>query len=127
MTEYEIIDAFISIRTEAAGHSMNFISVLFAYIVAAYFVGSKMSPSQVSMITILYALWSPAPIMAAYDGTVALRDLYINYQDVLSIELGASPLVTTAPMLVSGGMILAWLVSIAFMFQVRATSKRNIG
>ena len=127
MTEYEIIDAFISIRTEAAGHVMNFVSVLFAYIVAAYLVGSKMSPSQASMITILYVLWSPAPMMAVYDGTFALRDLYINYQDVLSIELGASPLVTTAPMLVTGGMIFGWLVSIVFMFQVRATSKRNVG
>ena len=48
MSEYEIIDALISIRADVAQHSMNFITVLFAYIVAAYFVGSKLSRFQVS-------------------------------------------------------------------------------
>lgn len=124
MTEYEIIDALISVRADIAGHSMNFVSVLFAYIVAAYLVGSKLSGFEVSMITILYVLWSPGPILAAYDGAVALQDLYFTHREVLSIEMGASPLMATAPMVVSVGMSLAWLVSIVFMFQVRATSTR---
>ena len=122
MTEYEIIDALISIRADVAQHSMNFITVLFAYIVAAYFVGSKLSRFQVSMITILYVLWTPAPILAAYDGAVAMRDLYFNHREVLSIEMGASPLTAIVPEAVSAAMSLAWLVSIAFMFQVRATN-----
>lgn len=124
MTEYEIIDTIVSIRADIAGHSMNFVSVLFAYIVAAYLVGSKLSPIQVSMITILYVLWTPAPILAAYDGAVALQDLYFDHREVLSIEMGASPLMAIVPIAVSAGMGLAWLVSIVFMFQVRASSAK---
>lgn len=125
MTEYEIIDAIVSLRADIAGHSMNYVSVLFAYIVAAYLVGSKLSRFQVSMVTLLYVIWTPAPILAAYDGAVALQELYLSHQEILSIEMGASPLMNIVPTAVFAGMSLAWLVSIVFMFQVRITSTRT--
>ncbi len=124
MTEYEIIDTIISVRADIAQHSMNFVSVLFAYILAAYLVGSKLSRFQVSMITILYVLWSPGPILAAYDGAVALQDLYVHHRAVLSVEMGASPLMATAPLVVSAAMLLAWVISVVFMIQVRVTSTK---
>lgn len=43
MTEYEVIDALISLRTEIANHSMNFVTVMFGYVVAAYLVGKKLT------------------------------------------------------------------------------------
>ena len=124
MTEYEIIDTIISVRADIAQHSMNFVSVLFAYIIAAYLVGPKLSRFQVSMITILYVLWSPGPILAAYDGAVALQDLYVHHRAALSVEMGASPLMATAPLVVSTAMFMAWLISIMFMIQVRVTSTK---
>ena len=48
MTEYEIVDAFSSIRNEVGNHVMNFVAVLFGYLVTANFVGSKLSRFQVS-------------------------------------------------------------------------------
>ena len=125
MTEYEIIDTIISVRADIAQHSMNFVSVLFAYILAAYLVGSKLSRFQVSMITILYALWSPGPILVAYDGATALQNLYFNHREVLSVEMGASPLMATAPVVVSAAMCSAWLISIVFMVQVRTSRTKT--
>ena len=121
MTEYEIIDAFVSLRLEIAQHSMNFASVLFGYLIAAYFVGSKLTRFQVTVITVLYILWSPGPITAAYDGAVALRELYIQHQDVLSIDMGSSLLMIDYPKVAVATAFLSWLMSIIFMAQVRAS------
>lgn len=121
MTEYEIIDAFVSLRMEIAQHSMNFASVLFAYLIAAYFVGSKLTRFQVAVITVLYILWSPAPITAAYDASIALRELYQQNQDVLSIEMGRLLFLFDYPAVAIATAGLSWVMSIIFMAQVRAS------
>ena len=127
MTEYEIIDAFVSLRMEIAQHSMNFASVLFGYLIAAYFVGSKLTKFQVTVITVLYILWSPAPITAAYDASIALRELYNQNQDVLSIEMGRLLFMFDYPTAAIATAALSWLMSIIFMAQVRASkSAREI-
>ncbi len=121
MTEYEIIDAFVSLRMEIAQHSMNFASVLFAYLIAAYFVGSKLTRFQVAVITVLYILWSPAPITAAYDASIALRELYQQNQDVLSVEMGRLLFLFDYPAVAIATAGLSWVMSIIFMAQVRAS------
>ncbi len=121
MTEYEIIDAIVTLRSEVALHSMNFVSVMFGYIVAAYFVGAKLSKFQVSVITLLYVIWSPLPMMGGYDAAITLRDLYTRKQTLSDIELGAFFSLIDYPALavIVGGF--SWLMSIVFMFQVRAS------
>ena len=37
MSEFEFINVLVMLGNEAAYHSMNFIAVLFAYILVAYF------------------------------------------------------------------------------------------
>ncbi|RLA50667.1 MAG: hypothetical protein DRQ98_12570 [Gammaproteobacteria bacterium] len=123
MTEYEIIDVISSLRSEAAQHVMNFVSVMFGFIVAAYLVGPKLSRFQVSVITILYVIWTPGPMWAAYDASTAVQQLYAQYHDVLPIELGASPLTSHAPVVVTVGIATSWVMSLAFLFQVRATKQ----
>ena len=122
MTEYELIDAIVTLRSEVALHSMNFVSVMFGYLVAAYFVGAKLSRFQVSVITILYLIWSPGPMMGGYDAAITLRDLYEQNQGLSDIELGAffSRIDYPALAVVVAGF--SWLMSIVFMFQVRASN-----
>jgi len=124
MTEYEVIDAMVSLRSETAQHSMNLVYVIFSYIVVAYLVGRKLSRLQVAIITIIYAIWSIGPIMAAYDSATAVQQMYFNNQQILSIEIGASPLSSYVPIIVGAGMSFAWIMSILFMLQER-TSKRG--
>ena len=121
MTEYEIIDAIVSLRLEIAQHSMNFASVLFGYLIAAYFVGSKLTRFQVGVITVLYILWSPAPITAAYDASIALQELHQRHQDVLSIEMGSALFVFDYPKVAVATAFLSWVTSIIFMAQVRVS------
>ena len=121
MTEYEVIDALISLRTEIANHSMNFVTVMFGYVVAAYLVGKRLTVFQVSVITILYIIWSPGPMMAAFGGAIAARELYMQNKDILSVEMGASPLISNVPIVAIFGMGLSWIMTIVFMFQVRAS------
>ena len=127
MTEYEIIDAVSSLRSEGAQHVMNFVSVLFGFIIASYLVGARLSRFQVAVITILYVIWTPAPILAAYDASTAFQQLYFEHQEVLSIELGASPLMLQAPIVVLVGMTSSLVMSIGFLFQVRWTSSPKVG
>lgn len=122
MTEYELIDAMSSLRSEAGLHVMNFVYVMFGYIVAAYLVGAKLSRFQVSVVTIIYAIWAPGPIMAAVDSAVALQGLYTSHRDALSINMGASPLMSNVPIIVGVGSSFSWVMSIVFMYQVRASN-----
>lgn len=122
MTEYEIIDAIVTLRSEVAQHSMNFVSVMFGYIIAAYFVGAKLSKFQVSVITVLYLLWSPGPMMAGYDAAITLRDIYVQNQDSIEIELGAFLSIIDYPAIAVVVAGFSWVMSIVFMFQVRASS-----
>ncbi len=51
MTEYEYLDLIVTSRDSVGYHAMNYIGVMFAYVVAAYLVGvnfhgSKRSRSQ---------------------------------------------------------------------------------
>lgn len=121
MTEYEIIDAISSLRSEAGQHVMNFVSVMFGFIIAAYFVGAKLSRFQASVITILYVIWTPGPMLAAYDVSTTLQQLYVQYHGVLPIELGASPLILHGAAVVTVGMASSLVMSIVFLFQVRAS------
>jgi hypothetical protein len=119
MTEYEIIDAMVSLSSETAQHSMNLVYVIFSCVVVAYLVGRKLSRLQVAIITIIYFIWSLGPIMAAYDSGTALQQMYRNNQQILSIEMGASPLKSYVPIIVGVGMSFAWIMSILFMLQLR--------
>ncbi len=53
MTEYEYLDLIVTSRDSVGYHAMNYIGVMFAYVVAAYLVGAKLSRFQAFAITIL--------------------------------------------------------------------------
>ena len=119
MNEYEVIDVLSSLRDEIGVHVTNFVAVLFGYLATAYFVGPKLSTFQVSAINFLYFVYTPGPLFAIYESSVAMRNVYENYSEVAPYPVAATELYTFIPSLAPGMVIASWLVSLAFMFQIR--------
>jgi hypothetical protein len=119
MTEYEYLDLISTYRSETGFHAMNFIAALFGYIAAAYFVGVKLSKFQVTGITILYTLFAPLPVTAAYESLAATRVTYLEYVANFGTPSYGSTLILWGPELLLFVLPSSWIISIVFMFQTR--------
>jgi hypothetical protein len=54
MTEYELLDLVAGESAQSATQFTLYLTVLFAYLVAAYFIGNKLRRPQVLILTSLY-------------------------------------------------------------------------
>ena len=54
MTEYEILDLVGGESAQSANQFTLYLSVLFAYLVTAYFVGDRLTRAQVVLLSVLY-------------------------------------------------------------------------
>jgi hypothetical protein len=79
MSEYEYIDAMSTFRDSAGFHAMNYIAVLFAYLVAGFFAANILSRFQVIAATVLYLILCPAPGIATYEAAVEHSRLAAQY------------------------------------------------
>ena len=69
MTEAEFVEAITSYMAVAYSQTTQVIGLLFAYVIVAYLVGSKLSRSQVLVLTVLYV-----PIfVSALSGTMGAQ------------------------------------------------------
>ena len=64
MTEFEYLSLITQLGEAAAYHSMNFITLLFAYILVAYFAGRQLSNMQIWLTTGIYSTFLLAPVTA---------------------------------------------------------------
>jgi hypothetical protein len=122
MTEYEYLDLISTYRAETGFHIMNFITTMFAYVAAGYFVGSKLTNFQVTSITILYTIFAPLPVAAGYEALQATRSTLLAYIEAFGEPDYTSTLVLFGPELVLIVVAASWTISIAFMFQTRKTN-----
>ena len=81
MTEYEYIDAMATLRDSAGFHAMNYVAILFGYLVAGYFAGHVLSRFQAIAVTTLYIILCPMPGIAAYEATLEYAQLALEFQD----------------------------------------------
>ena len=134
MTEYEIADfaaskvmqvegLFSGIQVQIASVSegiQQFMTILFAYLAAAYFVGSRMDRVQVWLFTILYVFWQAWTMTAIYArGLIlgALQDRFFRLTEIERTRVGAVPdilMTSSLPLLIS-----VLLASLYFMWHVR--------
>ena len=119
MSEYEVLELISTYREEGGFHVMNFAAAMFGYVAAAYFVGKSLTRFQTISITILYSLFVPGPMAACYEATVSMRTLSSTYADQYATAVSASGLDNFAPIIVPGTIIIGWIISIVFMYQVR--------
>jgi hypothetical protein len=117
VTTYEMADLAQNLFANSLSAFTVFLSVVFAYIVSAYLVGSKMTRTQVRMLTFVFAivatliLWS----MAGYvSGGVMLNGQ--AYPD--NVDLFFAPKTWLAPLVVGIGIVILF-VALKFMWDVR--------
>ena len=109
MENLQTLDVMYAIRAVAAEDGMNFFTLLSAYLVVAYVVGSKLSTFQVWAISLLYTLFSTGPLTGFYLSALDAKSLNHIY--------GAPQM--DYPWLVPTIMALGWVLSIAFMIDAR--------
>ena len=123
MSEYEYIDLIINSREAIGFHGMNFIAFLFAYLVATYLVGERLSRFQVISLTMFYAITSPFPLMGMFESATDYSNIMSNYYETYRSEepapMFATQGVLLAPIVLSG----AWFLSVLFMWQTRRIAK----
>ena len=56
MTDYELMSVFGEFVALQQDAYMNFVTIIFAYIVAGYFVAEKLSSKMTTVITILFTI-----------------------------------------------------------------------
>lgn len=119
MTEYELVDTAISYQDLATTHFMNFVTILFAYLVCAYLVGEKLTRLQVWLLNSLYTIFALGAAFASY---AAYNRSFLQIQRLAEVAKQEAPQLAPAPtpefatiimafMLVSYGVGLVFLQS----------------
>ena len=67
MSPTEYLDLIATYGTAAATHVMNCVSLIFAYLVAAYLAGEKLTPFQVRSVSLIYSIFILFPAISGLD------------------------------------------------------------
>ena len=115
MTKAELIESLnLAAANGFEGYTM-FITVTFAYLVVAYFVGEKLSRLQVLIGSVLYLASGISFWFATITHGASFHALAYEYQELIPSRLWLFPWVETTTVLFSGGII----ASLYFMWDVR--------
>jgi len=125
MSTAEYLEILAMSQGLVATHSMNAVSILFAYLVAAYVVGRKFSRFQVISISLIYTVFLTLPVFAMLGEMSSLISLNVNfareYPDFVNTlnsgrisAPGGYFLYVNAFVWLSG-----WLLSLYFMYNAR--------
>jgi len=118
MTEYEILDLVSSESAQSATQFSLYLTVLFAYLVTAYFIGDKLTRAQVVVLTILYVFVNSAQALG-------MRLTIAHVQELLERKAELSPFTKWEAGYESYGtiwsvaMLLGIAASLYFMLSVR--------
>ena len=121
MTEYELIDATNSFNAVGTTHFMDFVTVLFAYLLCAYLVGDKLTSVQLWLVNALYTAFSIAAGVFAYIGF----NRYFLYTGLLEERfpqeavLGAGVPSTSIALVVGVIMFFGYIAGVLFMIDKR--------
>ncbi len=127
MSPAEYLELMSMASANTGQHAMATTSVLFAYLIAAYLVGSSLSRFQVFTISSLYSIYFTLPVLATLGeqrriqnlGRRFLEEFPEEYQQYYETGSALEYMIVTS-LLVS---FIAWALSIYFMYDCR---KKNL-
>lgn len=115
MTKAEVIESLnLAAANGFEGYTM-FITVTFAYLVVAYFVGAQLSRLQVLIGSVLYLTAGASFWLGTITHSASFEALAHEYQDLIPSRLWLFPWSESTTVLFSGGI----LASLYFMWDVR--------
>ena len=114
MTEYELLDLFVSKEAQMASQFSIYLSILSAYIAVAYFVGSKLTWFQISMISSLFLFGAGGQTFAMYNHGLHVLEILERKESIApltpyEVEFGSN----LAPWV--WAMAIGVVVSLSFM------------
>jgi hypothetical protein len=115
MTEPEVIEMVNLYASNSMGCFSLWVSFTFAYLTVAYLVGSKLSKTQLYIISTLYVLAGGAFAFAAVTYTESFSTLNSVYPEFSPTDLWRFPWTLASSLILTGGM----LSSLYFMWDVR--------
>ena len=119
MTEYEMTDVATAVISNILASQALFLTVLFAYLLAAYAVGKRLTTFQAGFVSFVFLLVSLSSTNGAYS--FAQDALYLGHR--ISELRGQAPAsLSAAPstlIAILGGRVVVTLGAIYFMWQVR--------
>jgi hypothetical protein len=128
MAASEFIELIIQAQESAGSGAMNFVTVLFAYLVTTYFVASRLSRIQVWGITVIYTAFMATSLVGILVSVNLTMNLITQFAEVHP---------DTAPLYYSTGYsmnfrfitaafyLLAWLGSVLNMWYTRKRSAND--
>jgi hypothetical protein len=125
MSEYELVDAIASLQGEGGRAFMDFITVLFAYVVVAHFVGASLGRVTVSLLTIIYSAFAVADAAGVHNALSLLQGVQVKYSSELASLGFPTQAQITDPYLPRMLIGLAWALSLAYMYQVRKKARKS--
>ena len=121
MSEYEYLDIITSMRDSVGFHAMNYIAILFAYLIASYFAGHMLSRFQAGAVTVFYLILCPLPGIAAWEALKEFSTLVLEYQTKFKSDEPVPLFVQYGPDLWIFAFVGTLSLSIIFMIQARAS------
>jgi len=110
MSSFELMELMLAYNSTLLEQSTVFMSALFGYLAAAYFVGKKLNTFQLVSITVIYSVFSLNLLVGFFVISATAVDLLFfisgNDQTVVFTGYGVS-------------LVAAFLLSIVFMFHAR--------
>lgn len=128
MEQSDYVELIIMAGDSLGSHVMNYIYILFAYLVMAYFVGDRLTRLQVWIVSILYTAVLVLPANAAFQRLSTMNaltaDFFKDFPDQAGGLINQTP---TLPIVSSIFLASSWIVSIVFMISVRRKEKGDLG
>ncbi len=117
MSEFELIEIAAVANEGVRGAGMNFVTIVFAYVVASHLAGSRLSRAATVSISIIYSLWLIGPIISLF-GHLDLYYKTANEYLRLFPEgyAGSAPMAFEVILLFAiGPSALGWIGSLIYM------------
>ena len=129
MTDYELVSVLIEFINTTWAIFATYVSIVFAFLVAGYFVANKLAPKMILVVVTLYtlvALWSVFAlnrnVVAIGAAAEEIRRAVQEGNSTLSwVPAATTPefLAPVVPFMVTGLAIVAYVGSIFFFFYQR--------
>ena len=110
LTRYELLESYYLARSALVSDMTIFMSILFAYVTAAYFVSAKLTKFQAITISSLYSFFALFIASAAYNSSLILSNIGFA---IRGVDTSREALILITILLV------AWIFSIILFIQAR--------
>jgi len=109
----------------AAMHAMNAVTIYFAYLVAVYLVGGKLTRFQTIALTVIYSVFLTVPVMSCLVTlklmTVHAQQFLVEHPDLSQAYPFNSSAIFRSYFFYTNAVVwvVAWVLSVLFMFSKR--------